>query len=158
MSVEGSDNTSAGKKAKTEGLGKDTAVCTCGHEAAARDKMDKTDVPYCKIHPTKGHDLQECRQVEQLAEKQKQEYEKRDKEKGQDGAGGSGKKNRGGRGGHRGKAKQQKEKPARGCDKEDEDDDDEDEEESEGQEFQKATEAMCINGGASLQSSHRHLK
>ena len=52
---------------------------------------------YCKIHCTKGHDLQNCRQVELLAEKQKAEYERRDKEKDQDDAEGSGKK-RGGEG------------------------------------------------------------
>jgi hypothetical protein len=118
----------------------------------AGDKGCKTGGLYCKIHRTKGHDLQECRQVEQLAEKQKQEYEKRDKEKGQDGAGGSGKQNRGGRGGHRGKAKQPKEKAAQG-----QNDDDEDEDGSEN-EFQNTVEAMCVDRGASLHSSHRQLK
>ena len=34
----------------------------------------------------------------------------------------------------------------------------EDDGESSEQEFQKATEAMCIDGGASLHSSHRQLK
>ena len=71
------------------------------------EKTRKSDGPYCKIHHTKGHDLQECLQVEQLAEKQKAEYEKRDKERGQDSAA---EKGRGGRGGRHGKAPQQKEK------------------------------------------------
>ena len=65
---------------------------------------------YCKIHGTKGHDLQNCRQVELLAEKQKAEYERRDKEKDQDGAEGSGKKH-GVQGGRPGKDNQQ-ERPA----------------------------------------------
>ena len=63
------------------------------------EKARKFDGPYCKIHRTKDHDLQECRQVEHLVEKQKAECEKHDKEKGQDGANGSDKKGRGGRGG-----------------------------------------------------------
>ena len=33
-----------------------------------------------------------------------------------------------------------------------------DEEKTSEQEFQKATDAMCIDGGASLHTSHRHLK
>ena len=53
---------------------------------AAADKPGGSGKQYCKIHRTKGHDLQNCRQVELLAEKQKVEYERRDKEKGQDGA------------------------------------------------------------------------
>ena len=81
-----------GKNPKTEDAGKEVAVCTCGHVAAAGEK---TNGPYCKIHRTAGHDFQECLQVEQLAKKQKQEYENRDKEKGQNGASGSGKENRG---------------------------------------------------------------
>ena len=34
----------------------------------------------------------------------------------------------------------------------------EDDDETSEQEFQKATEAMCVDGGASLHSSHRQLK
>ena len=68
----------------------------------AADKLGGSDKQYCKIHRTKGHDLQNCRQVELLAEKQKAEYERWDKEKGQDGAEGSGKKH-GGQGGRRDK-------------------------------------------------------
>ena len=40
---------------------------------AAADKQGGSDKQYCKIHRTKGHDLQNCRQVELLAEKQKAE-------------------------------------------------------------------------------------
>ena len=78
--------------------------------------------------PHQGHDLQNCQQVELLAEKQKAEYERRDKEKGQDGAEGSDKK-RGGQGGRRGKDNQQ-ERPARGRDKKQEDDDHDEDDES----------------------------
>ena len=94
---------------------------------AAADKPGGSDKQYCKIHRTKGHDLQNCRQVELLAEKQKAEYERRDKEKCHDGAEGSGKKH-GGQGGRRSKDNQQK-RPAWGRDKKQEDDDhDEDDE------------------------------
>ena len=86
----------------------------------------------------------------------KTEYERWDKEKGQDGAEGSGKK-RGGQGGHRGKDNQQ-ERPARGRDKKQEDDDHDKDDESGEQEFQKATDAMCVDGGASLHTSHCRLK
>jgi hypothetical protein len=91
MAVESPGDANAAKKSKAESPGKEVAKCADSREAAAGDKSGKTGGSCCKIHRTKGHDLQECRQVEQLAEKQKQEYEKRDKEKGQDGAGGSGK-------------------------------------------------------------------
>ena len=69
------------------------------------DKPGGSGKQYCKIHRTKCHDLQNYRQVELLAEKQKAEYERRDKEKGQDGAEGSSKKC-GGQGGRRGKENQ----------------------------------------------------
>jgi hypothetical protein len=94
LAVEGLGN--PGKKPKAEGTDKEVAVCTYGHEAAAGEK---TDGPYYKIHCTAGHDLQECRQVEHLAKKQKHEYKKRDNEKGQSSTGGSGKKNHGACGG-----------------------------------------------------------
>ena len=142
MAIEGSGNSESAKKAKTENSGKEAAVCAACQEAAANEKAGKSDGPYCKIHHTKGRDLQECRQVEHLVEKQKAEYEKRDKEKGQDGAGGSGKKGRGGRGGRRSKAKQQTEKPARGREKKegaDGSEEEEDDGESSEQEFQKPT-------------------
>ena len=156
MTVEGAGNSEPTKKVKTKSPGKEAAVCAACQEAAANERAGKSDGPYCKIHRTKGHDLQECRQVEHLVEKQKDEYEKRDKEKGQDGAGGSSKKGRGGRGGRRDKAKQQKERPARGRDKEQGGDyDDEDGDESSEHEFQKATKVVCVDGGALLHSSHR---
>ena len=117
----------------------------------------ETYQPYCKIHRTKGHDLQECYQVEQLVKIQRPKYEKRDKEKDQDGIGGKG---RGGRAGRPGKAPQYQGKPARGHEKKDCDDksDEGHEEETSEQEFQKAIEVMCIDGGASLHASHRQLK
>ena len=90
--VEGSSDTSAAKKAKADDPGKEIAGCTACQALAAADKPGGSDKQCCKIHHTKGHDLQNCRQVELLAEKQKAEYERRDKEKGQDGAKGSGKK------------------------------------------------------------------
>ncbi|KAI5006609.1 hypothetical protein ZWY2020_033852 [Hordeum vulgare] len=145
----------AGKKAKAKTPDKGVASCIDCQEARAVEETGKSDVPYCKIHHTKGHDLQECRQVKQLDEKQKAEYEKRDKEKGHYNAAGKG---HSGRAGHRGKALQQKEKPARGREKRMEDDmsDDEDDgEESSDREIQKATDAMCIDEGASLHSSCR---
>lgn len=61
MAIEGSTD----KKPMTKDAGKEFAVCTCGHVAAEK----KHGGPYCKIHRLAGHDLQECRQVEQLAEK-----------------------------------------------------------------------------------------
>ena len=66
MTVEGSGTPSTGKKAKAEAPGKEAAACTAYREAAAAKKAGKGDGPYCKIHRTKGHDLQECYQVEQL--------------------------------------------------------------------------------------------
>ena len=93
-----------------------------GKAVVAADKQDGSGKQYCKIHRTKGHDLQACKKVEQMAELQKAEYERRDKD-------------------------------------EDEDEDDEmDEDETDEQEFQKATEVLCVDGGASLHTSHRQLK
>ena len=45
-----------------------------------------------------------------------------------------------------------------GREKKQEDDDHDEDDESGEQEFQKATEAMCVDGGASLHTSHRRLK
>jgi hypothetical protein len=158
LAVEQSGNGGDTKKAKVESSGKEIAACANCQALAAADKQDGSDKQYCKIHHTKGHDLQNCRQVEQLVERQKAEYERRDKEKAPKGAGGSGKK-RTARGGCRGNAKQQqKDRPPRGCDKDGDDDDDLDGEESSEHEFQKATEVLCVDGGASLHSSHRQLK
>ena len=45
-----------------------------GEEAvAAADKQDGSGKQYCKIHRTKGQNLQNCRQVELLTDKQKAE-------------------------------------------------------------------------------------
>lgn len=90
MTIEGSCIPNTGKKAKTEVPGKEVAACTNCREAAAAEKAEKGDGPYYKIHRTKGHDLQQCHQGEQLVKKQRAEYEKRDKERGQNGAGGKG--------------------------------------------------------------------
>jgi hypothetical protein len=157
LAVEQSGNAGTAKKAKVD-PGKEIAACANCQALAAADKQDGSGKQYCKIHRTKGHDLQNCRRVEQLVEQQKAEYERRDKEKAPDGAGGSGKK-RTARGGRRGKAKQQqKDRPPRGRDKDEADDDDLDDDESSEHEFQKATEVLCVDGGASLHSSHRQLK
>ena len=52
----------------------------------------------------------------------------------------------------------QQERPSRGRDKKQEDDDHDEDDESGDHEFQKATKAMCVDGGASLHTSHRQLK
>ena len=80
--MEGSGTPSTGKKAKAEAPGKEAVACAAFREATAAEKVGKGDGPYYKIHRTKGHDLQECYQVEQLVKKQRAEYDKRDKEKG----------------------------------------------------------------------------
>ena len=146
------DNGGGAKKAKAGSSGKEAV--------AVADKQDGTNKQYCKIHRTKGHDLQSCKKVEQLVEQQKAEYEQRDKEKAQEGAGGAGKKCPV-RGGRLGNAKQrQGDRPPRGRDKDEDNNDDEDmdDDEIDEQEFQKATEVLCIDSGASLHTSHRQLK
>ena len=132
---------SSGKKTKANNKGKG--------KAAEADPGS----PYCKIHLTSDHDIQECWQVEYLAKKQKKEYERRDREKKAKGEAGDSKKKDG-------KIKKQKERPARGRDKKEEDeaDDDDEEEEEETAEFQKAEAVACVHGGASLYSSHRKFK
>ena len=82
MNVKGSGMPSTGKKAKAKGPGKEVAVCADCRKAAAAEKAGKGDGSYCKIHRTKGHDIQECYQVEQLIKRQRAVYDKRDKEKG----------------------------------------------------------------------------
>src|SRR4051812_45877323 len=153
--VEESGKEAPAKQTQAGGSGKEPAP------VAAADKQDGSDKKYCKIHRTKGHDLSNCKRVEYLVEQQKAEYERRDKEKVQGGGGEPSKKRPPiGRGGRRGKAKQrQGDRPPRGRDEDEEDDDEdvEDEENSE-QEFQKATEVLCVDGGASLHTSHRQLK
>ena len=63
--VEQSGKEAGAKKAQAGGSGKEATT------VAAADKQDGSDKQYCKIHRTKGHDLQNYRQVELLAEKQK---------------------------------------------------------------------------------------
>ena len=58
MAVERLDTPSTGKKAKAEAPGKEAAMCTDCRDAAAAKKAGKGDGPYCKIHRTRGHDLQ----------------------------------------------------------------------------------------------------
>ena len=71
LAVDGSDDTSATKKPKVSDPGKEFAGCAACRALAAADKPGGFDKQYCKIHRTKGHDLQNYRQLEQLAEKQK---------------------------------------------------------------------------------------
>jgi hypothetical protein len=155
--VKNSGNLSPNKKAKTEVPGKEANACAGCWEAAATEKAGKSDGPYCKIHRMKGHDLQECHQVEQLVKKQRAEYEKRDKERDRENNGGKG---RGNKEGHHGKTPPQNSRPNMGHEKkeEEEESDGGDGEDTSEHEFQRATEAMCIDGGASLHSSHRQLK
>ena len=50
-----------------EQSGKEAKAGTSGEQAVAvTDKQDGTNKQYCKIHHTKGHDLQSCKKVEQL--------------------------------------------------------------------------------------------
>jgi hypothetical protein len=88
LAVENSGSLGSGKKANTEVPGKEAAACADCRETAVAGKAGKSDGPYCKIHRTKGHNLQECHQVEQLAKKQRAEYEKRNKERNWEGSGG----------------------------------------------------------------------
>src|SRR3954464_1727596 len=158
--VEKSGSEGAAKKAQAGGSGKEVAGCTNCQAVAVADKRDDTNKQYCKIHRTKGHDLQSCKQVERLVELQKAEYERRDKERAQGGGRGSGMKRRG-QGERRGKDKQlQADRPPRGRDKDEDDDGDEDMDDAKTseQEFQKATEVLCVDGGASLHTSHPKLK
>src|SRR6187399_472771 len=75
LAVEKSGEEAPAKQTQAGGSGKEPAP------VAAADKQ------YCKIHRTKGHDLQNCKRVEYLVEQQKAEYERRDKEKAQGGGG-----------------------------------------------------------------------
>ena len=76
LAIEGSDDTGTAKKAKADDPGKEIAGCAACRALAAADKPGSSDKQYCKIHRTKGRDLQNCRQVELLAEKHKSEYER----------------------------------------------------------------------------------
>ena len=60
MTVEGSGMPSIDKTAKADVLGKEASMCDDCREAPAAEKAGKGDGPYCEIHWTKGHDLQEC--------------------------------------------------------------------------------------------------
>ena len=71
LAVEGSDDTGAAKKVKADAPGKEIAGCASCRALAATDKPGSSGKQYCMIHRTKGHDLQNCRQVELPAEKQK---------------------------------------------------------------------------------------
>src|SRR3954462_1587421 len=158
--VKKSGSEGSAKKAQAGGPGKEVVGCANCRAVAAADKRDGTDKKYCKIHRTRSHDLQSCKQVERLVDLQKAEYARRDKERAQAGGRGSGTK-RPGPGERRGKDKQrQADRPPRGRDKSEDDDDDEDMEDPETseQEFQKATEVLCVDGGASLHASHHQLK
>nr|XP_020159504.1 uncharacterized protein LOC109744769 [Aegilops tauschii subsp. strangulata] len=73
MAVESSNDPNTGKKANTETAGKQAIACANFWTAAVAKKMSKFDGPYCMIHRTKGHDLHDCRRVEQLVERQKAE-------------------------------------------------------------------------------------
>src|SRR3954464_3620573 len=156
--VEKSGSEGAAKKAQAGGFGKEVVGCANCQAVAVAGKRGGTDKKYCKIHRTKGHDLQSCKQLERLVELQKAEYERRDKERAQAGGGGSDTK-RPGQGERRGKDKQrQADRPPRGRDKDDDDDEDMEDPETSEQEFQKATEVLCVDGGASLHASRQQLK
>ena len=111
MTIEGSGTPSTNKKAKAEVPDEEVVVCADYREAVAAEKAGKGDGLYCKIHQTKGDDLQECYQVEQLDKRKRAEYEKCDKEKGQNVAGGKG---QGGEVNRPGKPFRNQGKPARG--------------------------------------------
>ena len=66
--IEQSGNEGGAKKAKTGSSGKEIAACTNYQTVAVADKQDGNNKQYCKIHRTKGHDLQSCKKVEQLVE------------------------------------------------------------------------------------------
>src|SRR3954463_10458551 len=71
--VEQSGDEGGAKKAQAGGSGKEVAGCANCQAVAVADKRDGTNKQYCKIHRTKGHDLQSCKQVERLVELQKAE-------------------------------------------------------------------------------------
>ena len=79
--VEESGNPGTTKKAKVDDPDKEIAGCNACWALA--DKPEGSDKQYCKIHRTKGRDLQNCSQVEQLMEKRglsmKDETKRRDK-------------------------------------------------------------------------------
>ena len=68
--VEQSGNGGGAKKAKAGSSSEEIAAGTNYQAVAVADKQDGTNKQYCKIHRTKGHDLQNCKKVEQLVEQQ----------------------------------------------------------------------------------------
>ena len=60
FSIETSGDPSTGKKTKTEVPGKEAAKCVDCLEDATSEKTGQSEGPYCKIHCTKGYNLQEC--------------------------------------------------------------------------------------------------
>ncbi|SPT21169.1 unnamed protein product [Triticum aestivum] len=124
--VEQSGNEGDATKATVGSSGKEVAACTNCQAVAVADKRDGSGKQYCKIHRTKGHDLQSWKKVEQLVQQQRAEYERRDRERAQGGAEKPGQK-RTGQEGRRGKAKQrQGDRPPRGRDNDEDDGEDED--------------------------------
>ena len=69
LAVEGSEDTGAAKKAKADDPGKEIAGYAACQALVVADKPGGSDKKYCKIHRTKGHDLQNYRQVELHAKK-----------------------------------------------------------------------------------------
>jgi hypothetical protein len=61
LAVEGPSNIDTAKKIKIDSPSKEIAGCASCQALAAADKPDGSDKQYCKIHSTKGHDLQNCR-------------------------------------------------------------------------------------------------
>ena len=76
LAVEGSEYAGSTKKTKADDPGKEIAGCLAYRALPVAEKPGNSDKRYCKIHHTKGHALQDCRQVELLAEKQRDEYER----------------------------------------------------------------------------------
>ncbi|KAI5006874.1 hypothetical protein ZWY2020_042086 [Hordeum vulgare] len=158
FAVEATGDADSAKKAKAETSGKDAAGCGSCQALAATGKPDGSGAQYGKIHRTKGHDVQHCQQVEQLAKKKRAEYQRCDKEKAQQGGEGSGGKN-GAQGRCPGKFKGKKARLAQPREKaEEEEDDDCPDDDSSDHKFHNATDMMCLEGGASLHSSHRQLR
>ena len=60
LAVEGSGIPDATEKAKADDPGKEVAGCAACLALVAAGKLGGPDKQYCKIHRTKGHDLQNC--------------------------------------------------------------------------------------------------
>ena len=58
LAVEGSEDTDTAKKAKADDPDKEIVGCAACRALAAVDKPGSSNKQYCKIHRTKGHDLQ----------------------------------------------------------------------------------------------------